>query len=157
LARRNISSEYAFEDAYGYSRAVRVANQVFVSGTTARPPHLDGDAYLQAKAALALIADVVSEAGAGMRHVVRTVVYEIDMADTECVARAHSEAFDAVRPARRRATKRRRSSITELAFHGIHTSHLQKSEKCNPCVRYELSPMSQAAQKITGLGGSHRC
>src|SRR4029077_16020280 len=26
-----------------------------------------------------------------------------------------------------------------------HTSRLQKSEKCNPCVRYEMSPMSRAA------------
>src|SRR5258706_15209946 len=50
-------------------------------------------------------------------------------------------------PSSRRATKRRRSSITELAFHGIHTSRLQKSEKCNPCVRYELSPMSRAAHR----------
>lgn len=99
MARQNISSGYAFEDAYGYSRAVRVGNQVFVSGTTARPPHLDGDAYLQATAALALIANVLADAGAGMQHVVRTVVYVIDMADTERVARAHSEAFDAVRPA----------------------------------------------------------
>src|SRR5947199_8939551 len=50
-------------------------------------------------------------------------------------------------PSSRRATKRRRSSITELAFHGIHTSRLQKSEKCNPCVRYEMSPMSRAAHQ----------
>ncbi|WP_454644410.1 Rid family hydrolase [Bradyrhizobium liaoningense] len=99
MTRQNISSGYAFEDIYGYSRAVRVGNQVFVSGTTARPPHLDGDAYLQAKTALALIADALAEAGAGMRHVVRTVVYVIDMADTGHVARAHSEAFDTVRPA----------------------------------------------------------
>ena len=101
LTRQNISSGYAFEDSYGYSRAVRVGNQVFVSGTTARPPQLDGDAYLQARAALALIADALAETGAGMRHVVRTVVYVIDMADTEHVARAHSEAFDSVRPAAR--------------------------------------------------------
>jgi enamine deaminase RidA (YjgF/YER057c/UK114 family) len=99
LERQNISSEYAFEDTYGYSRAVRVGNQVFVSGTTARPPHLDGDAYLQTKAVLAVIADVLAEAGAGMQHVVRTVVYVIDIADTQRVARAHSEAFDAIRPA----------------------------------------------------------
>src|SRR5258705_4323155 len=54
-------------------------------------------------------------------------------------------------PSSRRATKRRRSSITELAFPGIHTSRLQslqKSEKCNPCVRYEMSPMSRAAHRI---------
>ena len=99
MERQNISSGYAFEDTYGYSRAVRVGDQVFVSGTTARPPHLDGDAYLQAKAALAVIADILAEAGAGMQHVVRTVVYVIDMADTQHVARAHSEAFDAIRPA----------------------------------------------------------
>jgi enamine deaminase RidA (YjgF/YER057c/UK114 family) len=99
LERQYISSGYAFEDTYGYSRAVRVGDQVFVSGTTARPPHLDGDAYLQAKAALAVIADILAEAGAGMQHVVRTVVYVIDMADTQRVARAHSEAFDAIRPA----------------------------------------------------------
>jgi enamine deaminase RidA (YjgF/YER057c/UK114 family) len=99
LGRQNISSHYPFEDTYGYSRAVRVGDQVFVSGTTARPPHLDGDAYVQAKAALAVIADVLAEAGAGLQHVVRTVVYVIDMADTLHVARAHSEVFDRVRPA----------------------------------------------------------
>src|SRR4249920_708319 len=31
-------------------------------------------------------------------------------------------------PSRSRATKRRRSSITELAFHGIHTSRRSKAE-----------------------------
>lgn len=99
MSRQNISSGYAFEDVYGYSRAVRVGNQVLVSGTTARPPHLDGDAYVQAKAALAIIADALADAGAGMQHVVRTVVYVIDMADTQHIARAHSEAFDRIRPA----------------------------------------------------------
>ena len=98
MPRQNIASGYAFEDTYGYSRAVRVGNQVLVSGTTARPPELDGDAYVQAKAALAIIADALAKAGAGMRHVVRTVVYVTDMADIQHVARAHSEAFDQIRP-----------------------------------------------------------
>src|SRR6516225_1453797 len=99
LSRQTVSSGYAFEDIYGYSRAVRVGNQVFVSGTTARPPQLDGNAYLQAKASLAIIAEALAKTGAGMQHVVRTVVYVIDMADTQHVARAHSEAFDQIRPA----------------------------------------------------------
>ncbi|MDA9506896.1 endoribonuclease L-PSP [Bradyrhizobium sp. CCBAU 11386] len=98
MPRQNISSGYAFENAYGYSRAVRVGNQVFVSGTTARPPELGGDAYAQAKAALAMIADALAQTSADLRHVVRTVVYVIDMADIQHVARAHSEAFDRVRP-----------------------------------------------------------
>ncbi len=99
MSRQNVSSGYDFEDIYGYSRAVRVGNQVFVSGTTARPPQLDGDAYLQAKAALAIIADALVGVGAGMQHVVRTVVYVLDLADSQHVARAHSEAFDQIRPA----------------------------------------------------------
>lgn len=97
--RKNISSGYAYENTYGYSRAVRVGDQVFVSGTTARPPHLDGDAYVQARAALETIAAALSEAGADLRHVVRTVVYVRDMADASLVARAHSESFGDVRPA----------------------------------------------------------
>jgi enamine deaminase RidA (YjgF/YER057c/UK114 family) len=98
LLRQNISSGYALEDGYGYSRAVRVGNLVFVSGTTARPPELGGDAYAQAKAALMIITDALAQIGAGMQHVVRTVVYVTDMADTQHIARAHSEAFDQIRP-----------------------------------------------------------
>jgi enamine deaminase RidA (YjgF/YER057c/UK114 family) len=57
--RRNVSSGGPFEDVYGYSRAVRVADQVHVAGTTAQPPHLEGaDAYQQAVAALAILEKV---------------------------------------------------------------------------------------------------
>ncbi len=72
---------------------------MFVSGTTARPPHLDGDAHVQARAALDLVADALTQAGAGLRHVVRTVVYVVDMADAPLVAQAHLEVFGQVRPA----------------------------------------------------------
>ena len=41
----------------------------------------------------------LGEAGAGLPHVVRTVVYAIDLADADHVARAHQEAFGASRPA----------------------------------------------------------
>jgi enamine deaminase RidA (YjgF/YER057c/UK114 family) len=99
LTRTSISSGYPFEDAYGYSRAVRVGDQVFVSGTTARAPHLDGDAYEQMTGAIATVVAALGEAGADLRHVVRTVVYVVDMADVSLVARAHQEAFGAVRPA----------------------------------------------------------
>lgn len=49
-------SGYPFENVYAYSRAIRAGNHVFVSGTTARSPDLEGDAYAQTKAALAIIA-----------------------------------------------------------------------------------------------------
>ena len=99
MTRTNISSGYPFEDTYGYSRAVRVGDQVFVSGTTARPPHLDGDAYEQMTGAVATVVAALREVGAELRHVVRTVIYVVDMADVPHIARAHQEAFGAVRPA----------------------------------------------------------
>ena len=99
MSRQNVASGYAYEDEYGYSRAVRVGNQVFVSGTTARPPHLDGDAYDQARSILSIVEEALLQAGAALRHVVRTVVYVVDMSDASLVARAHAEAFSQVRPA----------------------------------------------------------
>ena len=99
MPRQNITSGYAYEDEYGYSRAVRVGNQVFVSGTTARPPHFDGDAYTQAKAILSIVEEALLQAGASLQHVVRTVIYVVDMTDAALVARAHAETFGQIRPA----------------------------------------------------------
>lgn len=99
MERLTVGSGYGFEDSHGYSRAVRVGDQIFVSGTTARPPDLDSDAYLQAKAILAIVEAALAEAGAELRHVVRTVAYVTDLADQDHIARAHREAFGAVRPA----------------------------------------------------------
>lgn len=44
-------------------------------------------------------AEALGEAGAGLRHVVKAVVYVLDMADAHHVAPAHSETFGAARPA----------------------------------------------------------
>ena len=97
--RHNALSSYPFEEKYGYSRVVRVGNQVFVSGTTARSSTLEGDTYVQARAALTIVANSLADVGASMEHVVRTVVYVIDLADIDQIARAHSEIFGHVRPA----------------------------------------------------------
>ena len=98
MTRSIFGSAYPFEDAYGYSRAVRVKDQVFVSGTTARGEALKGDAYVQARAVLGLIEAALAEAGATMHHVVRTVVYVTDLAFQQEIARAHREAFGTIRP-----------------------------------------------------------
>jgi hypothetical protein len=52
-------------------------------------------------------------------------------------------------PSSRRATKRSLSSIFDCSFHGIATS--RQSGKCYPCVQYNLSPMSRAAQACPSL------
>lgn len=99
IDRRNISSGGAYESIFGYSRAVRVDADVHVSGTCAPAGHEESDAYTQTRAALAIIAAALAEAGAGLEDVVRTVVYVRDMADADGVARGHLESFDTVRPA----------------------------------------------------------
>lgn len=98
MARKNIHSGGDVEDVYGYCRAVRVGDHVHVAGTTAREPNLDGDAYVQAKAALEIVAAALAEAGSGPADVVRTVTYVTDIADFDLVARAHREMFSEVRP-----------------------------------------------------------
>ena len=97
--RNNISSGGPFEDTYGYSRAVRVGDAVWVSGTCARGDALDGDAYEQTADAIAIIGAALEQAGASLADVVRTVAYVTDISDMPLVARAHAEAFGAIRPA----------------------------------------------------------
>lgn len=97
--RKNISSGGAYESVFGYSRAVRVGDDVHVSGTCAPAGHEKSDAFTQARAALEIIEKALGEAGAGLEHVIRTVVYLRDINDAEDVARAHLERFDKIRPA----------------------------------------------------------
>jgi enamine deaminase RidA (YjgF/YER057c/UK114 family) len=97
-ARQNLPSGGRFEDVYGYSRAVRVGNQIAVAGSCCRDTAIDGDAYEQSKDAFAVIEGALKQAGAGLEHVIRTVTFVTDIADMDLVARAHREAFDAIRP-----------------------------------------------------------
>jgi len=97
--RTNLSSGGAFEDVFGYSRAVRLGNHLHISGTCAPPANEKDDAYVQTKAILKTVAEVIAQAGMQLSDVVRTVVYVRDMNDADLVAKAHKEVFDSIRPA----------------------------------------------------------
>lgn len=91
------------EPRMGHSRAVRVGNLVFVSGTTATearggPVALD-DPYSQAREILDRIGDALDGARCGIGDVVQTRIYVRDVASWEEVGRARGEVFGEVRPA----------------------------------------------------------
>ena len=94
-----ISSGYKYEDDYGYSRAVRVGDAVFVSGTTARADALDGDASVQASDIVSIIGDALAACGATTDDVVRTVTYLRSMDDLSEISRVHRDTFGRARPA----------------------------------------------------------
>jgi enamine deaminase RidA (YjgF/YER057c/UK114 family) len=101
--RTRVSSVSPYEDVIGFSRAVRVGDLVFVSGTVAWGPDGKlvgkGDVYAQAKQTLANTEGYLREAGASLKDVVRTRIYLTDIGRWQEVARAHREAFGDVRPA----------------------------------------------------------
>ena len=102
MDRQHISSGAAFEDRVGYSRAVRVGRQVWVSGTAPIMPD-DADpppgTYDQARVCLEIIGRALAEAGASLDDVVRTRIYLADASEIDEVARAHRDAFAVARPA----------------------------------------------------------
>ncbi|MER2083138.1 RidA family protein [Rhodococcus sp. (in: high G+C Gram-positive bacteria)] len=93
--RINISSGSEWEPKIGYSRAVRIGNQIAVSGTTAPGETLTD----QTRAALETIKAALAEAGATLGDVIRTRMYLRDMTQWEQAALAHGDVFGEIRPA----------------------------------------------------------
>jgi enamine deaminase RidA (YjgF/YER057c/UK114 family) len=102
-SRIRISTGTIYERTVGYSRAVKVGDQVFVSGTTSEVASGEiigeGDPYLQTVQILQTISNALDEAGATLADVVRYRAYLTRIEDTPEVGRALSEVFGDIRPA----------------------------------------------------------
>src|SRR5262245_51781070 len=101
--RERISSGAKWEPIVGYSRAVKVGNRIYVTGTTAtnETGEIVGEdnAYEQAKQCIRNIETALQRLGATLEHVVRTRMFVTDISRWEEYGRAHGEFFRNIMPA----------------------------------------------------------
>ena len=99
--RQTYSTGTKWEELAGYSRAVRVGDQIWVAGTTASGPDGVvgvGDAAAQTEFILDRIEAALQALGGQLSDVVRTQLFVSDIAHWEAVARFHGQRFGAIRP-----------------------------------------------------------
>lgn len=101
MTRTHIPALSPFEESIGFSRALRVGDQVFVSGLTATLPDgsVPASAGDQADHIFAEIIRHIETLGGKATHVVRVRMFATDIADADALSAAFSRALGHVRPA----------------------------------------------------------
>ena len=101
-AARRVSSGRPTEAVYAYSRAVRVGDRVFISGSTALNAkgevEAPGDMYRQTRAALDTVLGALAEAGGAPGDLVYTKSFVTDLGKVDEYTRALVDALGEVRP-----------------------------------------------------------
>ena len=101
--RKRYSSGTKWEPIVGYSRAVRVGDRIYVTGTTATDEHGEvvgvDDAYAQTIQTIKNIERALRSLDARLQNVVRTRMFVTDISRWEEYGRAHGEFFREIMPA----------------------------------------------------------
>lgn len=101
--REKYSSGAKWESVVGYSRAVRVGDRIYVTGTTATDENGEivgaGDAYAQTVQVIKNIERALKALGATLENVVRTRMFVTDISRWEEYGKAHGEFFGSILPA----------------------------------------------------------
>ena len=92
-----------WEAVVGYCRALRVGDQIYVTGTAPVDEqgecYAPGDAYTQTRRCLEIIENALSDLDADLSCVVRTRMYVTDISRWEEYGRAHAHHFSLNPPA----------------------------------------------------------
>lgn len=102
MSRRRVLTGRPFETSIGFCRAIRVGDDIEVSGTA--PTNPDGstagsDAYEQARRCFGIIQAAIEELGGTLEDVYRTRMFIVRAEDADDVGRAHGELFADIKPA----------------------------------------------------------
>lgn len=101
--RQRYSSGAKWESIVGYSRAVRVGDRIYITGTTATDEHSNivgiGDAYAQTVQCIKNVERALKHFDAGLDMIVRTRMFVTDISRWEEFGRAHGEYFRDIMPA----------------------------------------------------------
>jgi enamine deaminase RidA (YjgF/YER057c/UK114 family) len=100
--RQRYFSGTKWESIVGYSRAVKVGERIYVTGTTATAENGEivgiDDAYAQTVQAIRNIERALKGLDAGLENVVRTRMFVTDISRWEEYGRAHGEFFSEIKP-----------------------------------------------------------
>ena len=101
--RTNYSSGQKWEKIVGYSRAVKVENRIYVTGTTATDEEGnivgEGDPYEQTVQIIRNLEKALIALDASLEHIVRTRMFVTDISRWEEYGKAHGEFFWDILPA----------------------------------------------------------
>ena len=101
MERRQVGTNGEWEERYGYSRAVRVGDRVWVSGTVGQHDDgsVPGDVVAQTRTALHRVERALAAVETALGDVVALRIYMTELADADAVGGALRERFSPARPA----------------------------------------------------------